>query len=56
MNLHQKIVNSDFDPFVIKESIVESYDTFYDSFSDILLPYYIPLILIYKQNSITCHD
>lgn len=28
--------------------VVESYDAFYDLFSDILMPYYLGLLLIYS--------
>lgn len=47
MNAHQKIVDSVFEMEAIKEMLLESYDMFYDTFSDILLPYYLPLLVIY---------
>ncbi len=31
---------------MIRTVLVESYDSFYDAFSDILLPYYLPLLVV----------
>lgn len=47
INANSKIEQNGFDGKVILGVLVESYDSYYETFSDILLPYYLPLLYIY---------
>jgi hypothetical protein len=42
----QEIYSSNFEPAVIKRILIESYHAYYHLYNDILLPYYLSLLLI----------
>ncbi len=44
-----KIEDSDFNTEVIRSVIIETFNNYYDTYNDILMPYYIGLIIIYHQ-------
>lgn len=56
MNANSKIEQSGYDEKIILLVLVESYDSYYETFSDILLPYFLPLLYIYLQKSLNLHE